>query len=111
MKKVKFVEVGISRGEVDINKVEELEVEEGVRVLDLCGDWFLSNYDDEEEKEWFRDSFFEGSGGGLEVLEVGEEGFVVCIDEGSEWFNKFNGFKNWSEEEYNEWVKFVLEVL
>jgi len=49
---------------------------------------------------------------GDRVYDIGlyEEGFVLFLEEESEYYKKVDSFDNWTTQEYKEWLKFLNEL-
>ena len=108
MKNYKIVNVYSGYGEMCINGVSN---EKGESLQDVCIDLL------KEKKKMFEEdmSYFEefvndwGVKGKLGSVGDGEEGFDLIVEEGSDWYDKVDGYDDWSEEEWNEWIDFNNE--
>ncbi len=111
-KKYKVVNVYSGYGEMDFNG---FDVVEGKSLKDVCIKLL------EEKKKRFEDddcvSYFEefvncwGVEGKIGSVGDGEEGYDLVFEEGSEWFEKIDKSDDWSDEEWNEWMKLNCEGL
>lgn len=105
-----YSEMSINRGidEVVGNSLKEVCIE----LLEEKKDSFI---EDKEEGEEVDLSYFEefvnvwGVKDKLGSIGDGEEGYDLIIEEGNEWYDKVDNYDNWSEDEWNEWVKFCSD--
>jgi hypothetical protein len=58
----------------------------------------------EEWDEFYNKGIVKGCVGGWGY---GEEGFKLYLGEGSEWFEKIEGWEGWSDEKFEEWKEFI----
>jgi len=109
-KKYKVVGVYSGYGEMSINGVDDVK---GNSLKDVCISLL------EEKKKRFEEdmSYFEefvncwGVEGKIGSVGDGEEGYDLVFEEGSEWFEKIDKSDDWSDEEWNEWMKLNCEGL
>lgn len=102
-----YSEMSINRGidEVVGNSLKEVCIE----LLEEKKDSFIEDGEEDGEVDL---SYFEefvnvwGVKDKLGSVGDGEEGYDLIIEEGNEWYDKVDNYDNWSEEEWNEWVKF-----
>ena len=119
MKNYKIVNVYSGYGEMSINGVDDVK---GKSLKEVCIKLL------EEKKKRFEDdngeegeevdlSYFEefvngwGVEGKIGSVGDGEEGYDLIFEEGGEWFDKLDGYDDWSDEEWNEWMKLNCEGL
>ena len=113
MKNYKIVSVYSGYGEMSINGVSN---EKSESLKEVCIDLLKKKKKlFEEEGDDSDMSYFEefvnswGVKGKLGSVGDGEEGFDLIVEEGSDWYGKVNGYDDWSENEWNEWVNFCSE--
>jgi hypothetical protein len=107
MKKVKFVLVSNSRGELDVCNIKEREGED-------VGKMFMKFYEEEvngmrgdfEDEEEFEEYVEEWCECGENYFGVSEESGVWMIEEGSKFWDVENWMK-WDDEKWSECEEFV----
>ena len=105
-----YSEMSINRGidEVVGNSLKEVCIE----LLEEKKDSFIEDGEEDGEVDL---SYFEefvnvwGVKDKIGSVGDGEEGYDLIIEEGNEWYDKVDNYDNWSEEEWNEWVKFNID--
>ena len=105
-----YSEMSINRGidEVVGNSLKEVCIE----LLEEKKDSFIEDGEKDGEVDL---SYFEefvnvwGVKDKIGSVGDGEEGYDLIIEEGNEWYDKVDNYDNWSEEEWNEWVKFNID--
>lgn len=113
MKNFKIVNVYSGYSEMSINSgIDEVM---GNSLKEVCIE-LLEEKKDYSVEEGYLDYFEEfvnvwGVKGKLGTIGDGEEGYDLIIEEGNEWYDKVDNYDNWSEEEWNEWVKFNSDGL
>ena len=107
MKKVKFVFVGICRGEVDVYSVKEREGESVKEVFEKFYEEEVNgmrgDFKDEEEFKWYVE---EWCGRGENYFGLCEESGVWMIEEGSKFWDVEN-WMEWDDEKWSEFEEFI----
>ena len=117
MKNYKIVNVYSGYGEMSINRgIDEVVgnslKEVCIELLEEKKDSFIEDGEEDGEVDL---SYFEefvnvwGVKDKIGSVGDGEEGYDLIIEEGNEWYDKVDNYDNWSEEEWNEWVKFNID--
>ena len=108
-KKYKVVNVYSGYGEMSINRgIDEVVgnslKEVCIELLEEKKDSSIENDEDLSYFEEFVNMWFVKDK--LGSIGDGEEGYDLIIEEGNEWYDKVDNYDNWSEEEWDKWVKF-----
>ena len=118
MKNYKIVNVYSGYGEMSINGVSN---EKGKSLKDVCIKLLEEKkkrfVDDCGEDEEINLSYFEefvnswGVEGKIGSVGDGEEGYDLIFEEGGEWYDKLDGYDDWNDKEWNEWMELNCEGL
>ena len=110
MKNYKIVNVYSSYGEMSINGVSN---EKGESLKEVCIDLLKEKKESMKESKSYFEEFVNSWGvkGKLGSVGDGEEGFDLIVEEGSDWYDKVDGYDDWSEDEWSEWMDFNNEGL
>lgn len=109
-KNYKAVNVYSGYGEMDILSVDDWT---GDSIADVCKNISENNKltlceDDEEEGENIWEEFYSAiniNSNGIGSVECGEEGFIFVFEEGNEWFDKIDSYREWNDSDWDKWME------
>ena len=110
--KYKVVEVFSGYNEMSING--DIEIKESNNIKSLINVLFeelrdkICNSSGEDMWEEFSDKDI--CNNDLGYYSCDEEGFNLVIGEDNNWYNRLDSYKDWSKEEFNEWVMFCGSI-